>query len=429
MNTRPTTNVPGIATRRAALRILDAVTRTGQPLDQAVIPATRDLESSDRALAIAIAQEVLRWTPDFDLMIDSQTRLPLAEDAKARMVLRMALAQLLRLGTPPHAAIATALPLVDKGPRRLVHGVLGSLWRMQPKLSDAPQLLGEVATRWQAAWGQEMVEAARVALAEPPLLDLTIKDASQTNRWALELEGESLAPGHVRLPRGRAVETLPGYADGAWWVQDIASTLPVRILGDGNGRSALDLCAAPGGKTMQLAALGWAVTALDLSEKRLARLAENMERTGLCAEIVVADLRKWGGDAQYDAVLLDAPCTATGTFRRHPDVLHRIGARQIAELAELQTIMLDKAAAYVKPGGTLVYATCSLEPEEGEGQVAGFLSRNAGFARSDVGAALLPAGIGSEGGMVRTLPGMVPGMLADKGGLDGFFVAKFVRAQ
>ncbi len=404
MNTRPSTNVPGIDTRRAALRVLDAVMRTGQPLDQAVIPATRGLEPADRALAIAIAQEVLRWTPDFDLLIDSQTRLPLADDAKARMVLRMALAQLLRLGTPPHAAIATSLPLVEKGPRRLVHGVIGSLWRLQPDLADSPTLLPEVAMRW-AGWGTDMLAQTRAALAEPPPLDLTLKNPEETEKWLTELGGESLAPGHIRLPRGNAVEALPGYGEGAWWVQDLAASIPVRLLGEGNGRSVLDLCAAPGGKTLQLASQGWAVTALDLSAKRLMRLKDNLERTGLAAETVTADLRKWDADKQYDAVLLDAPCTATGTFRRHPDVLHRIGARQIAELVALQTEMLDRAAAWVKPGGSLVYATCSLEPEEGEAQAESFLHRHPEFALSPVDETLLPAGVSSLHGHVRTLPG------------------------
>jgi 16S rRNA (cytosine967-C5)-methyltransferase len=425
MNTRATTNIPGIDTRRAALRILDAVTRTGQPLDQAVIPAAKALEPADRALAIAIAQEVLRWTPDFDLLIDSQTQMPLAEDAKARMVLRMALAQLLRLGTPPHAAIATALPLVDKGPRRLVHGVIGSLWRLQPSLPAIPTLLPEVAIRWEAAWGKDMVTATRAALAEPPLLDLMLKDASETAKWAESLSGESLAPGHLRLPRGHAVESLPGYGEGAWWVQDLAASLPVRLLGEGKGRTVLDLCAAPGGKTMQLAAAGWTVTALDLSAKRLARLADNMERTGLSADMVTADLRKWESDTQFDAVLLDAPCTSTGTFRRHPDVLHRIGARQIAELVTLQSAMLDRAAGWLKPGGSLIYATCSLEPEEGEAQAKMFLENHPDFAVVLASADQLPGGIGSSDGYVRTLPGM----LADKGGLDGFFVAHFRRSE
>jgi 16S rRNA (cytosine967-C5)-methyltransferase len=421
MNTRPTT-ATGLPTRKAALHILDAVMRTGQSLDQAVIPATRALEPSDRALAIAIAQEVLRWSGDFDLLIDSQTRLPLAEDAKARMVLRMALAQILRLGTPPHAAISTALPLLEGGPRRLVHGVLGSLWRLQPKLADAPQLLPEVAIRWQAAWGPEMVEATRAALAEPPPLDLALKDHSTTSEWTEKLGGTSLTPGHVRLPRGSAIETLEGFADGEWWVQDLAAALPVRLLGEGKGRTVLDLCAAPGGKTMQLAAAGWTVTALDLSAKRMALLESNLERTGLKAETVVADIRKWASEVQYDVVLLDAPCSATGTLRRHPDVLHRIGERQVSELAELQTALLDQAAFWVKPGGLLVYATCSLEPEEGEAQADDFLARHPEFAVMCADAKLLPDGI-PAGRFVRTLPGM----LESQGGLDGFFVAHFQR--
>ena len=423
MNTLPTT-ATGLQTRKAALRMLDAVMRTGQSMDQAVTMATRDLESSDRALAIAIAQEVLRWAPDFDLLIDSQTQLPLADDAKARMVLRMALAQMLRLGTPPHAAIATALPLLDKGPRRLVHGVLGSLWRLQPELAAAPTLLHEPAARWAQAWGAEMVEQARIALAEPPMLDLALKVNADTAEWAEKLGGISLAPGHVRLPRGSAIESLDGYADGAWWVQDLASTLPVRVMGNGNGRTVLDLCAAPGGKTMQLAAAGWDVTALDLSAKRMALLDSNLERTGLQAETVIADLRKWKSEVQFDAVLLDAPCSATGTFRRHPDVLHRIGERQIAELVELQTSLLNHAAKHVKPGGCLVYATCSLEPQEGEAQAAAFMDKHPDFVAATIDGGLLPDGIIANDGQVRTLSGI----LADQGGLDGFFVASFIRA-
>lgn len=420
MNTRPTT-ATGLPARKAALQILDAVMRTGQPLDQAVIPATRHLESSDRALAIAIAQEVLRWTPDFDLLIDSQTRLPLAEDAKARMVLRMALAQMLRLETPPHAVIATSLPLLEGGPRRLVHGVLSSIWRLQPKLADHPQLSSPVAVRWKQAWGADMIAAAQVALAEPPPLDLALKDHLATDDWAKRLGGISLAPGHVRLPRGSAIETLDGFAEGDWWVQDLAASLPVRLLGEGNGRTVLDLCAAPGGKTMQLAAAGWQVTALDLSSKRMALLNSNLERTALNAETIVADIRKWGATEQYDAVLLDAPCSATGTFRRHPDVLHRIGPRQIEELAALQAVLLDHAAAWVKPGGSLVYATCSLEPEEGEAQIAAFLQRHGGF--QTVIAPSQPFE-GSDAGTYR----LMPPLLAEAGGLDGFFVALLSKA-
>jgi 16S rRNA (cytosine967-C5)-methyltransferase len=422
MNTRPT-NATGLPARKAALRMLDAVMRTGQPLDQAVTMAAKGLESSDRALAIAIAQEVLRWTPDFDLLIDSQTRLPLAEDAKARMVLRMALAQMLRLSTPPHAAIATSLPLLEGGPRRLVHGVLGSLWRLQPELSECPTLLSEVGIRWKEAWGPEMVAAAQVALAEPPPLDLALKNHADTVDWAKRLGGVSFAPGHVRLPRGSAIEMLDGYADGAWWVQDLAATLPVRLLGEGKGRTVLDLCAAPGGKTMQLAAAGWEVTALDLSARRMELLASNLERTRLSAETVISDIRKWEGAALFDAVLLDAPCSATGTFRRHPDVLHRIGERQISELVDLQRTLLDHAASWVKPGGSLVYATCSLEPEEGEAQAKNFLVGHSEFTLMPAEVGLLPDGIFATNGFVRTLPNM----LAKQSGLDGFFVAQFMR--
>ena len=215
---------------------------------------------------------------------------------------------------------------------------------------------------------------------------------------------------------------LPGYADGAWWVQDLAASLPARLLGPGNRRTVADLCAAPGGKTMQLASQGWDVTALDKSAKRMDRLAANLERTGLAAKACIGDVLNWKPDAPFDAVLLDAPCSATGTFRRHPDVLHRIGPQQIAELAELQAAMLDKAAAMVKPGGMLVYATCSLEREEGEQQADAFLARHGNFRKAAIDPALLPAGIAPQDGYIRTLPGM----LADAGGLDGFFIAGFV---
>ncbi len=415
--------ISGLPARRAALRLLDAVMRMGQPVDHVVQDAAKSLAPADRALAIAIAGEVLRWTHDLDLLIDSQTRLPLAEDAKARMVLRLALAQMLRLGTPPHAAIATALPLVDKGPRRLVHGVLGSLFRAQATLPENPTLPFEPRSRWEAAWDKDMVQAAGVALADPPPLDLMLKHPEATDDWANRLGGVSLAYGHVRLPRGVAIEELEGFEEGAWWVQDLAATLPVRSLGEGKGRTVLDLCAAPGGKTMQLAANGWQVTALDHSKRRAERLRANLDRTGLSADVVIADLLQWDGETQFDAVLLDAPCSATGTFRRHPDVLHRIGERQIEELVELQAAMLDRAAAWVKPGGSLVYATCSIEPEEGEAQARSFVERTGNFSITP--AANMPAGIAPDNeGFVRTLPPM----LADAGGLDGFFVAHFVRA-
>ena len=214
---------------------------------------------------------------------------------------------------------------------------------------------------------------------------------------------------------------MPGFREGGWWVQDLAASLPARLLGAGKGRVILDLCAAPGGKTMQLAAAGWNVVAVDSSAKRLARLSDNLARTGLAADVVQGDIRTWAPAAPVDAILLDAPCSATGIFRRHPDVLHRIEPRQIEEMAALQAELLDRAAGWLKPEGRLVYATCSLERAEGESQVAAFLDRHTGWTIDRVTAEELPANITPDNeGFVRTLPGV----LADAGGLDGFFVAR-----
>ncbi|TSB01904.1 RsmB/NOP family class I SAM-dependent RNA methyltransferase [Sphingorhabdus contaminans] len=416
--------ISGLPTRRAALRLLDAVMRMGTPMDQATANATKGLSPPDRALAIAIAQESLRWSVDLDVLIDSKTKQALPDDSKARMVLRLALAQILRLGTPPHAVIATALPLVEKGPRRLVHGVLGSLLRANVTLPELPSLPEAVLMRWHPAWGDDMVAGAQAALSEPPPLDLALRDPASTAHWAALLGGESLMPGHVRLPRGTAVEELQGYDEGAWWVQDLAASLPGRLLGDGSGKRALDLCAAPGGKTMQLSAAGYAVTALDNSARRMDRLMANLERTQLHADRVTADVMQWEPSEQFDALLLDAPCSATGTMRRHPDVLQRIDIKQINNLAALQCAMLDRAADWVKPGGLLVYATCSLEPQEGEAQAELFLSKHSDFSALPVSAGELPQGVTANAqGDVRTMPHM----LADKGGMDGFFIARFKR--
>lgn len=417
--------VTGLPARRAALRLLDAVLRRGDPLEIALHGASQGIvDRADRALVHAIAAETLRHLPDLDALIDSATRNRLPDDAKARMVLRIALVQALVLGTPPHAAIATALPLVDGGPRKLVHGVFGTLMRGTATLPALPTLLPEVVARWAGQWGDDMPEAAAKAFVVRPPVDITLRDSSQTAHWAEQLGGESLAPGHVRLPAHDAIPELPGFDDGAWWVQDLAASIPARLLGQGAGRQVLDLCAAPGGKTMQLAAAGWAVTAIDQSAKRLTRLSDNLSRVDLVAQVVTADLREWAPAEPVDAVLLDAPCSATGIYRRHPDVLHRIGPRQIAELAELQTALLARAADWVKPGGTLLYATCSLEQAEGEAQIARFLAKNPAFTNMPPNAGELPQGVApTEEGWVRTLPST----LADKGGTDGFFIARLVR--
>lgn len=416
---------PGLPARRAALRLLDAVVRRGDPLELALHGATQGLrERADRALVHAIVADVLRHMHDLDALIDGATPERLPDDAKARMVLRIALVQHLLLGTPPHAVVATALPLVDGGPRRLVHGVLGHLIREEAKLPDAPTLPADVAARWSEAWGADVARAASILLGGRAPLDLSLRDVAATADWAARLNGVSLMPGHVRIGHDAHIPDLPGFAEGAWWVQDMAASLPARLAGAGGGRHALDLCAAPGGKTMQLAAQGWAVTALDKSAKRLERLHENMARSGLAAQVVAADAMAWRPDAPADLVLLDAPCSATGIFRRHPDVLHRVGARQIAEMMEMQTRLIDHAADMVAPGGMLIYATCSLEPGEGEEQIAGFLSRHPHFHPVPVQPGELPDGLNEcAPGQIR----VVPGALADKGGLDGFYIARLRR--
>ena len=403
----------GIHARRAALRLLDAVLRRGETLDIAFNGATKDVRKfEDKALARAIAAEVLRWMVDLDGLIDSATKKPLPDDAKVRMVLRMMLAQWLRLQTPPHAVVATGLDLLAGGPRRLAHGVFSTLTKREVALPPAPTLPEEVATRW----GDRAASIA-AGLADPPPLDLTLRDPAETEHWQVQLSADSLMPGHLRLARGDNIEKLPGFAEGAWWVQDIAASLPARLLGDGEGRHVLDLCAAPGGKTLQLAAQGWKVTALDISKRRLELLKSNLKRTGLAASTVRADALTWEPKHQFDAILLDAPCTATGTARRHPDVLHRIGARQIEEMAELQAALLDRAKGWLKPGGIFVYATCSLEREEGEDQTNAI-----DLAPLPIGSQNLPAGLEPTAeGWLRT----DPGMLGEVGGLDGFFIARW----
>ncbi|MEL7446873.1 MAG: RsmB/NOP family class I SAM-dependent RNA methyltransferase [Pseudomonadota bacterium] len=404
---------PGIHARRAALKMLDAVLRRGETLEQAEGPALRDVRKApDKGLARAIVSEALRWMTDFDALIDSATKKRLPDDSKPRMVLRLMLAQALRLETPPHAVIATCLPLLAGGPRRLAHGVFSTLMKQEPVLPAAPTLPERAVERW----GERAIQIAP-GLAEPPELDLALKAPARTEVMKVTLSATSLMPGHLRLPRGTPVEELSGFKEGDWWVQDLAAQLPARLLSAGEGKHALDLCAAPGGKTLALAAAGWKVTALDISKRRLELLKANLKRTGLKASPVRADALTWEPKHQFDAILLDAPCTATGTCRRHPDVLHRIGMRQIAEMVELQRALIERATGWLKPGGMLVYAVCSLEREEGEEQAA-----NVKLEPAPIAADELPDGIGPTAeGWLRTHPGMLP----DEGGLDGFFIARW----
>lgn len=416
----PDVDPPGTTLRRAALRLLDAILRRGDPLDVASHAATQGLQPNDRAFAIAITSETLRWMVDIDMLIDGATSQILPDDVKSRAVLRIALAQLLVLKTPGHAVVSTALPLVVGGPRRLVHAILSRAQQEEWQLPEHASLPEATAERWADQWGDDMVGAAARAWTAPPPIDLSFASEPGDGEWA---DAVALAPLHRRLPRGQAVEAMPGFRDGGWWVQDLAASLPARLLGKGNGRRVLDLCAAPGGKTMQLAAAGWDVMAIDSSAKRLARLTENLARTGLSADVVQGDIRKWAPDAPVDAVLLDAPCSATGIFRRHPDVLHRIEPRQIDEMAALQSELLERAAAWLNPGGALIYATCSLERAEGEEQITAFLAKHTGWTIEPARSSELPDGITANAdGFVRTLPGL----FADAGGLDGFFIARLL---
>jgi 16S rRNA (cytosine967-C5)-methyltransferase len=412
-------SVEGLGARRAALHMLNSVLRRGQTLDSAAAKV-RGLLPADQALAVAIAGEALRRLPDLDALIDGATRQRLPDDSKARMVLRLALAQKIGLGTPDHALVATALPLVDGGPRRLVHGVLGTLLRRGVPIGEAPNLPPDVEERWGSAWGGDVVEAARRQIAARPPLDLAFADDSEAQDYASKHGGVSLASRHVRL-KSSSVAGLAGFEAGRWWVQDLAASLPARLV-PVDAAEVLDLCAAPGGKTMQLAAAGHRVTAVDSSESRLGRLRENLQRTHLDAELVHADALRWEPRREYDAILLDAPCSATGTFRRHPEVLYRARPKIVADNSALQRGLLTRAVQWLKPGGTLVYSVCSLEPQEGE-EVIGTLLADRDDLTVAAPTELPDFAPSSEGGWVRILPGL----LEERGGLDGFFIARLVR--
>ena len=417
----PVPRVEGFAARQAALRMLDSVLRRGETLASAT-SAARRLAPADQALAVAIAGETLRRLPDLDDWIDSATQRPLPDDSKARMVLRIALAQKIGLNTPDHAVVATALPQVEGGPRRLVHGVLGTLLRGVIPEMGPPRLPPAVELRWAAQWGPETVVAARRQIATRPALDLSFASNDAAGDFAEGTGGKHLADRSVRIDSSKVAE-LPGFGEGGWWVQDLAASLPARLFPAGTG-PVLDLCAAPGGKTMQLAAAGHDVTAVDLSPERLERLSDNLSRTGLKARLVTGDALLWKPAAAPVAILLDSPCSATGTFRRHPEVLYRARPSIIEQSTHLQARLLDRSARWLEPGGTLVYAVCSLERAEGEAAIAAFLGRNSGFRIDPPKPGELPdfVPVASEG-WVRILPGL----LDAEGGLDGFFIARLVR--
>ena len=346
-------------------------------------------------------------------------------------LLRLGAAQLLFLDTPAHAAVGETVALAS-GPHAYAKGLVNAVLRRVARegkedlaRQDAPRLNTPdwLWESWKAAYGEPAAHAiADAHLAEPPL-DLTVK--ADPEDWAARLDGERLYGNTVRRPAGGAIEDLPGYAEGAWWIQDAAAALPARLLGDVRGRTAIDLCAAPGGKTAQLAAVGAAVTAVELSDRRAGRLRSNLQRLQLEARIEVADALAWRPPRPVGHVLLDAPCTATGTIRRHPDIAWHKSAADVTRMAALQQGLLEAAVAMLEPGGMLVYASCSLQPEEGPQVIERALARGLPVARQPVEPSELDGlavDLTSEGD-VRTLPCQ----LAGRGGLDGFFIARLRR--
>ncbi|MDB5641666.1 MAG: Sun protein, partial [Hyphomicrobiales bacterium] len=386
---------PGLAVRLAAAAILAEVAGNGLSLDERFAPgagpeAMTGLDARDRALVRSIVLAALRHLGAIRLALAATLEKGLPKKGQGiEWTLLIGAAQILYMDVPDHAAVDLAVKAVRHQARTapfagLVNAVLRNIARERETFetpadpfADAPQWL---ATRWRKTYGDEI--AAQIALAHraEPTLDLTVKAGADA---ALVPEGLLLPTGSLRLTSQAPVEELAGYADGQWWVQDAAAAIPARLINAQSGERIADLCAAPGGKTAQLAATGAQVTALDRSAERLKRLTLNLERLGLTAEIRVGDALAFEA-APFDAILLDAPCSATGTIRRHPDVAWTKKAGDIASLAAVQSKMLDRAAALLASGGRLVYCTCSLEPEEGEMQIAALLRRNPDLVRAPI---------------------------------------------
>jgi 16S rRNA (cytosine967-C5)-methyltransferase len=433
----------GLPARRAAVELLSAVVDKKQPLDDILSRSLAtgwmfDLPQRDRALARAIVATSLRRRGQIDRVLNTFLERGLPEKAgKLYPVLLSGAAQLLFLKTPPHAAIDLAVRLAqwDSRARRydkLVNAVLRRVAKEGDAIAaslDAPRVNTPdwLWERWVARYGEDRARAIAAAnLVEPPL-DLTVK--SDPHLWAKRLSGRVLPNGSVRLlPKGR-IEALPGYENGAWWVQDVAASLPAHLIGDVANKRVLDLCAAPGGKTAQLALAGASVVAVDISRTRLKTLKANLARLELDAEMITADATSWSADERFDAVLLDAPCSSTGTIRRHPDIPYLKLPADIEDLAALQARLLDSAAALLKPGGTLVYSTCSLELEEGEAQIAALLARNPEIRVDPI----LPEEIFGQSqwlqspGFLRTFPYQLDLGAPEWSGMDGFFAARLKR--
>jgi 16S rRNA (cytosine967-C5)-methyltransferase len=435
---------PGLDARQLAVACLVAVLDRGHTLEDgfesaAGAFASSPLEARDRAFARLLATTVLRRKGELDAVLGSFIEKPLPEQrGPLSHILRVAAAQLLVLATPAHAAISLAVDQTraDRYARRFDRLTNAVLRRVAT--DGAARLAGlQGATLnipawryagWEKAFGAETARRiAEASLAEAPL-DLSVK--SEPEAWAERLGGKVLGTGSVRLEASGRIEDLPGFGDGAWWVQDAAAALPARLFRDVRGKDIADLCAAPGGKTAQLAAAGGRVTAVDLSPERLKRLAENLARLQLEAELVASDVLAWEPGRAFDAVLLDVPCTSTGTIRRHPDILYLKRGEDTTAAAALQSRLLDAAAKLVKPGGLLVYCTCSLEPEEGERQIERFLDQRPDYRRQPISAAEIGADSAwiNPHGDLRTLPFHCATDRPGMSGMDGFFAARLVRS-
>jgi 16S rRNA (cytosine967-C5)-methyltransferase len=439
--------VPGLAARRVAADILDGVLHKHRTLDDQLDgsgahPALKTLSDRDRALMRRLVATILRRLGTLGHLLSRLLDRGVPTDApRAQSALLIGAAQILWMDVPDHAAVDLSVRLVQSDRRAakyagLVNAVLRRCAREGKALVEdvnvkaqtldiAPWLLA----RWIAHYGEATARQMAVAIGHEPSLDLTVK--SDAEQWASRLHGETLATGSVRTLLQGSVTMLPGFSEGQWWVQDAAAALPAKLFGDVAGKTIADLCAAPGGKTAQLALAGASVTAIDRSPARIARLRDNFARLQLAAEAIVADAIEWpGGSASFDGVLIDAPCTSTGTIRRHPDVAWLRQEADIAPLVALQKRLLQKAVALLKPGGTLVYCTCSLEPEEGEQAISTLLAAEPAMRRVPVEAGDVAglAEILNADGDLRTLPCHLPHLDPRLGGLDGFYAARLVKA-
>ncbi len=424
------------AARAAAWAFLEGVFTRAQSVDDQFDSGVAKLEPRDRAFVRLLVATTLRRLGQIDQVLAQfvQRRPPEA----VTNLLRLGAAQLLFIATPPHAAVATAVALAKRGYVQQAGLVNAVLRRVSEK--SAALIAGQDAARlntpawlwdsWVAGYGEPAARATAEAHLGEPLLDITLKDASTAETWSTALEARALPTGSLRRIGGGRIQDLAGFADGAWWVQDAAAALPAKILlhvlGSAAGKSVIDLCAAPGGKTAQFAAAGARVTAVDVSKQRLTLLRDNLARVKLTANVVAADALKWRPDSPADAVLLDAPCSATGTIRRHPDLPYLKRAEDVAGFAALQAKLLAAAADMVKPGGFVFYSVCSLQPEERRPVVEAFLGANPSFTRVKI----TPETMGGESqlidhkGDLRTLPSQWP----ELGGLDGFYGALLQRA-